>query len=190
MADIITLAEYRAYADLPSPVTNETQIESAIELATARIENLTGRVFEIADDPSPHDEIEVLNGLGCGRIFTHNAPLTAVSKIEYWTGTDWEEYDTTAQPYTFKPNSNTVYFTGGHTFYKGYQNIRVTYEYGYDTEFPADLKLACAMLVEYLLIEFDRMGINSQADGEQSFSYDHAMLKTIPDIIARYKTVW
>ena len=190
MADIITLAEYRDYDDLPSPAENEDQITAVIALATAYVERYTGRVFEIADNPSPVDAVEILEGKGTVRLFTRNAPITAVSKLEYWDGTTWQEYDSTTYPYSFKSGSNIVYFTNSHRFYSGWQNIRATFEYGYTTVFPDDLKLACYLLAKHIVTETERLGINNQSDGEQSFAYAHDVPKEAVNIIARYRTVW
>lgn len=190
MADILTIDEYRDYDDLPSPAENDDQIEKAIDAATSYIEKKTGRVFDVADNPSPNDAVEILNGNGTSRVYTRNAPVATVSKLEYWDGTAWQEYDSTTYPYSFKSGSNIVYFTEGHRFYKGWQNIRVTFEYGYTTALPEDLKLACFLIAKHIVMEADRTGISSQSDGEQTFSYDHNMPKSALEIIKRYKTVW
>lgn len=190
MAAIITLAEYREYDDLPSPAENETQISAAINSAVAYIEKVTGRVFEIADNPSPNDALEILDGRGSLRTCTRNSPITAVSKLEYWDGTAWQEYDSTTYPYTFKTGSNIVYFTNGHRFYKGWQNIRVTFEYGYTTVLPDDLKYACYLIAKHHAMEAERLSITHQNDGEQSFTYTHTIPKEATAIIMRYRTVW
>ena len=190
MANIITLAEYRAYDDLPDPAENEAQVTVAIVAATAFIEEKTGRVFEIADNPSPNDVIEILDGKGYERVCTRNAPITSISKLEYWDGTVWQEFDSVAYPYTFKTESNIIYFTNGHRFYLGFQNTRVTFEYGYTTALPSNLKFACYFVAKYFVMEAERLGINSQADGEQSFSYAHEIPKQALKIIQLFKTVW
>jgi len=190
MANIITLAEYRAYDDLPDPTENEAQIAVAITAATAFIEKRSGRVFEVADNPSPNDVVEVLDGKGQHRVYTRNAPVTSVTKLEYWDGTVWQEYDSVSYPYSFKSGSNIVYFTNGHLFYRGWQNVRATFEYGYTDALPDDLKLACYLVAKHFAMEAERLGINNQADGEQTFSYAHDVPKQALGIIARYRTVW
>jgi hypothetical protein len=193
MANLITLDEYRDYDDLPSPADNEDQINAAIAQASAYIENVTGRTFAVADpSPSPTDTdvVEVVNGTGCARLYTRNAPITSVTKLEYWDGDSWEEYDLVSYPYTLKTGSHVVYFTQGHRFCKGYQNIRVTYSYGYTTALPADLKYACYLVAHSFVLESERTGIASQSDGEQSFSYDHSVPKQAIATLARYKTVY
>jgi len=192
MAEIITLDEYRDYDDLPSPAENEDQINAAIKLATSYIEKKTGCIFEIADipSPSPHDVVEILDGKGTNRIYTHNAPIVTVSKIEYWDGSAWEEYDSVAYPYSWKEKSNIVYFTSGHCFCQGWQNIRVTFEYGFTDTLPDDLKYACYLITKHIIAKAERLGITSQADGEQSFSYDHSIPKEAITIIRLYRTVW
>jgi hypothetical protein len=188
MADIITLAEYRDYDDLPSPTENEGQIEKAIDAATSYIEKRAGRVFE-DNSPSPVDAVEILDGKDTNRLYTHNAPINAVSKLEYWDGTQWVEYDSTSYPYSFKSGSNIIYFTDGHTFYAGWQNIRATFTYGYTTV-PEDLKLACYLIAKHIVNLAERLGITTQTDGEQSFSYEQTIPKEAQNIIARYRTVW
>ncbi|MFA7286912.1 MAG: hypothetical protein WC052_04615 [Patescibacteria group bacterium] len=191
MGNIITLDEYRDYDDLPSPAENEDQIGVCITLATAYIESKTGRTFEIDQpSPSPHDAIEILNGNGTCRLYTHNAPVTGITKLEYWDGQAWQEYDIVSYPYTYKDSSNIIYFTEGHRFIKGWQNTRVTFEYGFDAAMPTDLKQACYQLAKHFVLEADRLGINSQSDGEQTFSYEHAVPKFVAEIIQRYKTAY
>ncbi len=192
MADIITLAEYRKFDDLPSPAENELQIGVAIDSAVAHIEKITDRVFEVFNDPSPSptDATETLDGKGTARVYTRNAPIITISKLEYWDGLTWQEYDNTTNPYTFKTKSNIVYFTDGHKFYKGWQNIRVTFEYGYTVALPNDLKYACYLIAKHYAMEAERLGINNQSDGEQSFSYTHTIPKEATNIIARYRTTW
>lgn len=190
MTNIITLDEYRDFDDLPSPAENETQVNIAILSATAYIEKETGRVFELAGAPSPSDTVEILDGKGTSRLFTHQAPVTAVSKLEYWDGTAWQEYDIVSVPYLFKANSNIVYFTQGHRFLDGYQNTRVTFEYGYDTVLPTDLKIACYQLAKFFVTEAERQGINRQADGDQTFWYTHTLPENAVKTVRLYKTVW
>ena len=190
MANIITLAEYRNFDDLPSPAENEDQVTDAITSATAFIEEKTGRVFELADNPSPNDVVETLDGNGSNRLYTRNAPITALSLLEYWDGTQWVTYDVTTYPRTFKAGTNTIYFTWSHKFYQGVQNIRATFEYGYTTAFPNNLKRACYTLAKFYVTEAERLGINRQADGEQSFWYNHDIPKHALETITRYKTVW
>ena len=190
MADLITLSEYRTYDDAPSPAENDTQITNAIDLATSYIEEKTGRVFELADNPSPIDAVETLDGNGTARLYTRNGPLVAVTLLEYWDGTAWQTYDSITYPSTFKTGSNIIYFTLGHKFYKGYQNIRTTFTYGYTTSFPKDLQLACYQLAKYIIQEAGQQGLTRQEDGEQNFWYDHAMPAQALEIIKRYKQVW
>jgi hypothetical protein len=191
MANIITPAEYYDYDDSPSPVANADQIAAAITAATARIANLTGgRTFEIANNPSPVDEVEILPGNGTSRIYTTNAPITAVSLVEYWDGTQWVEYDSVTYPYAFKLDSNIVYFTQGHKFVKGYENNRVTYEYGFASAMPENLKHVCYLLAKHFVDQTVRQGLTSQRDGEQTFTYNTKLESQVMPTITRYKTRW
>ncbi len=192
MADIITLANYKAYDDQPSPMDSgtEAQIEAAIDLATSYIEQSCGRVFDIADSPSPLEAVEILNGNGTSRLYTRNSPVQAVTTLEYWDGDSWAEYDSTTYPHSFKAGSNCIYFTQGHKFVKGFQNIRATFEYGYTTALPNDLKYACFLVAKHIVLEAERQGIQNQTDGEQTFNYEHSIPKVARAIIARYKTVY
>ena len=191
---ILSLIDYKILDDSPSPNANDEQIEAAINSATATIENLTGRTFAVlsaspSPSPSPTFTEEILNGKGSLRLFTDNGPITAIDSIAYWDGSAWAEYDAVSYPYTFKANSNCVYFTLGHRFYKGYQNIKISYSYGYETV-PQDLVYACYLLTRHILNEAERSGIRSQGDGEQRFDYDHDVPAEINKIIIRYKTKW
>lgn len=190
MANIITLAEYRLYDDAPSPAERDEQITAMITLATGVIELKLKRTLEIAGEPSPSATVEILDGNGTSRLYTRNAPITAVTTLEYWDGVTWQTYDATQYTRTFKVGSNIIHFTGGFKFLKGYQTIRATFEYGFDTAFPGDLKKACYLVTKHMINESDRLGITRQEDGEQKFWYDHGMPKLATDILMRYKTVY
>jgi hypothetical protein len=188
---IITADEYETYDGLPSPTENVEQIAAAVDLATALIEKEAGkRTFALDGEPSPLDNVEILNSKGTNRVWTKDAPIQAVSKIEYWNGTAWQEYDSTSYPYMFIPGSNCVYFTDGHKFPEGWRNIRVTFEYGFDDDYPDDLKLACYQLAKHIVNEADRQGILIQSDGEQKFHYRDKLPELAMNIARRYKTIW
>jgi hypothetical protein len=190
MANIITYSEYDAYDDLPSPADNATQIQNAIASATAWIENQTGRVFEVVGDPSPVVETVIVSGLGGRYLYVANSPITALTTLEYWDGRAWVEYDAITTPYTFKTGTNHIYFTQGHKFYKGRDNIRVTFEYGYASAFPTDLKYACYLMAKHEVDNSERLGIKRQEDGEQNFWYDHKPPEEMAKVVRRYKHTW
>lgn len=193
--DIITLAEYKAFDDSPSPLANDTQVEAAIDAATAWIENYTGRVFEIADNPSPVEEVDELTGTGTSRIYTRQAPVTAVTSIHYWDGDSWEEMESTQYDFTFDEGTNIVRFTDGTTFHQasnniGFRNWKITYEYGYTASLPNDLKFACYLLTRYLITEGEYITVTYQMNGEQAFTYRHEMPPFIVAVLRRFRTVW
>lgn len=191
--NIITLAEYKTFDDLPSPNSNNSQIDSAIDNATSIIEEQTGRTFELSDNPSPIDVTETINGNGTKRLYVRQSPIVEVSKIEYYDGVSWQEVTTIEAPRTIKPGSNIIYFTDGFKFFKGYENWRLTYTYGYSNSLPNDLKQACYKIAKWIIDESNRQGMRTQADGEQNFEY-FAYSKNLPEtsveIVRRYKTVW
>ena len=183
--NLLTISEYRDYDDLPSPAENDTQIAKAITAAESFISKETGgRIFAV--DPSPVTTTEILNGKNNRRLFTKNDPIQSVTTLEYWDGTQWVEYDSVTYPSTFKTNSNAIYFTQGHRFFGGYQNIRVTYVYGW-TEIPEELAYATYLVAKQFILEADRQGIGGQSDGEQNFTYIHEIPKRAKEIIFRYK---
>lgn len=201
MAMLISVDRYNDFDNAPSPLTNSDQIQVAIKAASQIIEIRTGRTFvvlSLSPSPSPVATIEILNGVGSPRIFTHNAPIVTVDKIEWWDGIAWQEYDAVSYPFQIKANSNCIYFTNqsawasGFAFYKGFQNIRVTYSYGYDTELPQDLQQACYMLAKMMIDDVTYSNLQSQADGEQSFTYfhDRRLPAVVESVIARYRTVY
>lgn len=191
--DIISLAEFKALDDSPSPLDNDTQIEAAIDSATAWIENQTGRTFEIADNPSPVEEIDELTGTGVSRIYTRQAPVTALTSLHYWDGDSWEEMESTQFDFTFDASTNIVRFTDGTKFHKGndqFRNWKVTYEYGYTTSLPEDLKYACFLLTKYFIIESETLGKAYQMDGEQAFTYRHEFPPLVIQVVRRYRTIF
>jgi len=183
---LITNSEYIELDNSPSPLPNADQVTAMIKKATAYIEKLTGQVFYY-QMPSPDSVTEIVNGTGSIRLYVKNAPIQDVTLIEYWDGTTWQELSDVTTSYTFKPLSNIIYSQDGFQFWSGYQRWRVTYTYGYETAYPDDLKYACYLLAKHYLQQVDRQGLRSQADGEQSFSYDKDIPKEAITIINKYK---
>lgn len=187
---LITISEYIVMDDSPSPLSNENQVSTMITKATSYIEKKTGQLFYYdspSPSPSPLETVEIISGKGSTRLYVKNSPIVSITKIEYWNTTEWYELSIVTYPYVFKNDSYIIYSQDGFTFWEGYQNWRVTYTYGYMSEsYPEDLKYACYLLTKYFLQRVDRQGLQSQTDGEQSFTYDKAVPKEATEIIARY----
>lgn len=114
----------------------EPQIESWIEAMENYIDKTTGRNF-IADDQA---SVKKYDGDGDYRLFIDDA--VDISKIEI-DGNEVAEYflyPANDFPIT-KIELEDDYFTRGH------QNVEVEGKWGYSVDVPADITLACAILV-------------------------------------------
>jgi hypothetical protein len=171
---MITIAEYAEFANKTLPLKNEAQVEALIEMATEIIEKEIDRDL-YACSPSPIDIVEVFDGNGNFRIWTKNAPIDSVETIEYWTGTEWQDVSELNMTFTWDETTGKVWFTERYTFHKGIDNWRITYNYGFTDDIPADLKYACFLLTKHFEDIQSRQGIRSQSDGEQSFTYAENM---------------
>lgn len=187
---LVTLAEYVAFANLPAAPANQTQIEAAIDRASNEINRLTQRAFD-ADTESPYealspeDVIEIFDGNDAFRYFTRQAPIVAVSELEYWDGTQWYSVDDANMAYTLDTTNGEIWFDERHKFHKGQENWRVTYTY--DPTVPDDLKTACLEITQFYIEQGKHGQLSSQADGEQSFGYKIQIPDNAFSICQRYR---
>lgn len=182
---LISHEEYYDFAGLISPIDSVDRIDEAIEDAESYITNYLDRTFIV--DPSPVEKIEIFSGKDQIFYWVKQTPLSSVTKVEYWDGIQWIDVVVT-DGYTIAQDltKGKVWFEERYTFFKGQDNWRITYEYGYD-ELPADLRRAICMLTKYFIQRADFQGLKSQSDGEQNFSYDNEIPKLIIEILNRYK---
>lgn len=106
--------------------------ERLIISVTARMETMCNRQFTLDTYTNElHDGSDLFGSLRT-QLITKNAPISAVSKIEYKAGTNtspnWTEYS--ADDYDVDYDTGIIYFPLG--LERGKRNIRITYTAGWD----------------------------------------------------------
>ncbi|MBD3403521.1 hypothetical protein GF420_11540 [candidate division GN15 bacterium] len=153
----------------------QSRIEALIDAVSAHIESYCDRKFQAASGLS-----EVFDGDGTEEYWTANWPITDTPTISYWDGTQWIEATSSLYPRAMDADIGRIYFTQGDTFFKGKNNWRVVYSYGYAVaSVPADLKQATYELVHRLYLRAQgKQGIASETHGDVNVSYS---LGKMPD---------
>jgi hypothetical protein len=179
---IVNLNDYLQFTN-QSELSNEEQVKMALAAAEDYANTYCNRTFGLfVDGGEGTDEIEVVevfSGAGTRKYFTKEAPIVSVDKVEFWNGTDWEEFDSTG--YTPMNTADRITFQEGHVFPTGNDNLRVTYIYGFTTV-PADLKRAiCLIAQSYASFAVRDSNIKKESDGEVSFEYFESSKSNVPD---------
>lgn len=174
---------------------SDTIIDQLITGVTMFIKNYCGgRNFLSASYVETYDTYR-----GRHKIFLKQVPVTAITTVEYRSGTPtvpiWNTYDA---------NSYLTYLTPGYIHFYGAlpqisQGLRVTYTAGYLIDFtneftathtlPADLTMAANEMCATFLNTRRSGGITAEATEGQSVNYDfkHALTDTLVNILSNYK---
>ena len=140
-------------------------IEDLINAATDFMENFCKRRFKKSTYTA-----ELYDGNGTTMLFLKEFPIISVTTI-HWT------YPAVADDLV-DSTYYKIYHAGGYIqrtagWIKGYQNIKVTYEAGYDftVAIPSELQSICNALVNLRYNQPDRPGIKAEKMGGYSVSY-------------------
>jgi hypothetical protein len=128
------------------PFANEAALDTWLSgTVIPEVEKLINE-FCLRPDFSLHeDQQEILDGDGFRRILgLSNQPITAVSKIELKSNSSWTLMS--EDDYSVRPTYIVVRLTPP----KGFQNIRVTYDWGY-AAVPVDVSHCAAEMVARFL---------------------------------------
>jgi len=177
-----TLAEYQTYVG-SSTQSAAVQAQITAALLDARVwieQQLHRRIVDIA---SGYSAVEQFAGNDRTYYVPTEGPIDSITTVEEWNGEDWAEIDTTLTPLT---DSNWIYFQEGNIFARASipYNWRITYTFGYPS-IPRDVKRASMMLAEKFITSDQETRLQSQADGEQSFSYSTAVGKDITEEVMK-----
>lgn len=183
-----SLAEYQVFANLSSPSTQvQTQITRALIDAKVWIESQLDRQIVSGTNNSA---IETFRGNDSQYYVPKEGPILSITTVEQWNGTDWEEVDSTTM--VALTDGNWIYFRDGNRFVPSTipLNWRITYTFGFGT-IPRDIKRASMMLTERFISVEQRTRLQSQSDGEQSFSYwitgADKIIEDVMRIVMQYK---
>jgi hypothetical protein len=179
MADLITLAEYKAYAGLNTP-NQDTQISSLIPGAIQYCETYCGRKFtKHLDDVFT----EVFSGVSYPLVLKH-WPLTQIVSVE-----ESLDYGKTYEPleefvgWVFSVEDGAIIHPTNTAFISGINRYRVSYYYGYEVV-PSDLKQAVLDLVKYYMRN-DMAVHSSKAPGTNTVQLEWQTGVALPSHIRR-----
>lgn len=176
--DLVTLAEYKAYAGITS-TNQDAAIKILIPKVSALAKSVCRRTF---NDYVSDAKTEVFKG---GRfLLLGEYPVLSISSVEYSadygktysTLTEFTDWVLDAEEGVITPvNANEfAHITNGY---------KVTYTAGYET-LPEDLKIAVMDLVTYYLK--NDMAVKSQRDaGSNTVQIEYITKNTLPSHIAR-----
>jgi hypothetical protein len=178
MADLITLAEYKAYAGLNTP-NQDAQIAALIPGICQYVETYCNRKFKyFLNEPFT----EVFSGKNYPIQLKHH-PVTAVISVEESldygaTYTGMEEF----VQWVLDKEEGTIVAPAG-LFSSGINRYGVTYNYGFEV-LPEDLKLAIFDLVKYYMRN-DMAVHSNKAPGTSIVQLDYQTNASIPGHIRR-----
>lgn len=187
---LLTVAEYRLLANISDSDTafSLDRCQFLVNGASGEVERYCNRKFI-----SPSAAIaEVFSGDGEKNYFVQNLRIADgnTPTLAYWDGDSWESAVSPSYVFTFNSEKGLIYFTDGNVFTKGLNNWRVTYLYGWTiASIPADLKRACATMVQRELKKLDGAeGLNSQNFTDNTTSYNlSAWTPEIRETLNRYR---
>jgi len=189
---LITVKEYLEFlghdTDDESASTSDTRHIHIINGVSNFLEKYLGRKI----CPATADNEEVKHGDGEKYLYVNYRPLTTLSAIYNWSGTEWTEWTTADYSYTSDATTGRVWFTDGTVFTSGSDNFKIKYTYGWNrADVPDELKLACCLLVKQQLDRLDAAGdVASQNFGDVTVSYrPHMMSDLIKQLLLPYKRV-
>jgi hypothetical protein len=176
--------------------THDTLLEDLINAASAFIETQTDRTFK--EDTYTQEQYDGFTAQGAprARLVLAQAPVSAVSTIEYRPGTkaspNWTEF--LDDEWELIPGPGVLIFD---TFLpRGYRNIRVTYTAGYkidfdnDTESTHTLPYEITDLAERLVVKFFKRrqddGRDTVSLGQGSFTFGKYLDEYDRQVLANY----
>ncbi len=176
--DLITKAEYKAYAGINS-TNHDTEIDNLIPKVSALVKTYCNRSFVDYIDEA---KTEVFNG-GNGFFILSETPVVSIQSIGY--STDYGQTYTDLVEYTDWVLDQNMYIVclnpyGWPQRIRGY---KVTYTAGYETV-PADLKLAVLDLVTYYR-QNDAAVHSPKAPGTNSVQIEYISTTSLPAHIRR-----
>ena len=148
---------------------SEDRVNMYINMASQAIENYCARKFIEGTDLE-----EIFGGDGEKDYIVQNLPLTGTPTIYYWDGTQWVEATASNYPRATDSASGRIWFNEGNKFWKGDDNWRVVYDYGYAIEsVPGDLQHACCILVQRAMLKAEgKEGVASESHIDKSITFD------------------
>jgi len=177
LTDAVACLLFANRKDLMAP--DNLLLEDLINAATDFMEDYCKRRFLKTTYTA-----ELYDGNGTMMLFLRNFPIITVATI-YWTYPNVADDLVDSTYYKIYHAGGYIYRTG--KWIKGYQNIKVTYDAGYDfaVAIPSELQSICNALVNLGYNQPDRFGVKSEKMGGYAVSYSEDALP--PDLKLRLK---
>lgn len=191
---LVLLGEYKEILDITGNTEDEF-IEQAQYEVESKVKNFLNRDLEISD------YVELYDGNGDDELVLNQFPINSVSKIERYNGLDsdndeiWYELE---QGYDYQrliiDRNKVMIIVEGSVFPEEEQNIRITYNAGYET-IPYEIQQACKklMLLYYGEVKKTKtLGMASVSQGSgfsQNSTYDLGAEERIFKSIEKYKAI-
>lgn len=176
-ANLVTKAEYKAYAGLTNP-NHDAEIDSLVPKVSAFVKTYCGRTFvDYLDDP----KVEHFNG-GNKSLILSESPVVQVRKVEFSS-----DYGRTYVPIEkfvdWVQDGDYIFATSPSGFAEKLRAYRVTYTAGYE-EFPQELKLAIMDMITYYRRN-DGAIHSPKAPGTNSVQIEYISTTSLPAHIRR-----
>ena len=188
MADLVKLAEYKTYAGINQPNSDEL-IESLIPKVSALVKTYCRTSFiDYVDEL----KVELFNG-GHDKIILKEGPVIAISSFEvsYDYGNNYTEL-VEFTDFALDYETNALVPIGVDVFPKLINGYKVSYTAGY-TAVPDDLKLGVMDLITYY-IKNDMAVHSPKSPGTNSVQIEYILTGSLPAHIKRvldfYKADW
>jgi hypothetical protein len=143
---LVLLSEYKEILDITGNTEDEF-VEQAQYEVESKVKSFLNRDLESAS------YVEIYDGTGESTLVLNQFPVNSVSKVEVYDGIDAlgaEEWDEYSQNEDYErlviPTAKDEIYLIGSMFPQGEQNIRITYNAGYDT-IPYEIQQACKKLM-------------------------------------------
>lgn len=178
-ANLITLAEYKAYIGITSD-TEDAKINVLIPIVSSLAKNICRRTFvDYVNDA----KIEIYSG-GQPKLLLEEYPVLAVSSVEY--SADYgKTYISLVEyiDYAVDLEDGTVVPVGSTEFPRTVNGYKVTYTAGFESA-PPDIKVAVMDLLTYYIK--NDMAVKSQRDsGSNTVKIEYILSNSLPAHIAR-----
>ena len=175
--DLITLAEYKAYANITNP-NHDAEIISLIPKVSALVKNYCAGSFV---DYYDEDKVEYFNG-DVGNFILKEWPVVSVSGVEY--SSDYgQTYTSLTEFVDWVEDSGFILSINASGFPRQLRGYKVSYKAGYEV-LPEDLKLAILDLVTYYRRN-DGAIHSPKAPGTNSVQIEYITTTSLPAHIRR-----
>lgn len=180
--DLVTKAEYKAYAGISSD-TLDTVITAIIPKASELVKSICRRTFV---DYVSDAKVEISSGNNRPRIYLQEYPVIAISSVEL--STDYGATYSSLIEYTdyvfdLEDGSIIALNSTNSVFTKYINGYKITYTAGYE-EIPADLKVAVLDLITYY-IKNDASVHSNKSLGGNTVQIEYITTTSLPAHIKR-----